>query len=144
MGLVRGQGGRALCGGLGGGTYLDHKLLPQLVLAILSDGVEDHTVVVGAQRGDGHDPQHLLVDVGHVGLGVLHRHQPLLPGAAGHAAQVAEVLQRPEVQRRLQRRWGVGVNPPPASSGGLGAPWAAERSGSVTVPTFQVTRALLR
>lgn len=70
------------------GTYLEHKLLPQLVLAVWSDWAENHTVVVGAQGGDGHNPHHLR-DIWHVGLRVLctvTSHS--LPSAAAHPSHV--------------------------------------------------------
>lgn len=88
----------------GGGTYLDHKLLSQLVLAIQSHWVENNAVVTGAQGGDGHDSHHLLIDIWHMGFRVLHRHQPLLPSTAHHSPQVSEVLQSPEVQGCLQSK----------------------------------------
>lgn len=124
---TRVRGLRPFPSGRGAGTYLEHKLLPQLVLAVWSDRVENHTVVVGAQGGDGHNPHHLLIDIWHVGLRVLHGHQPLLPSAAGHPSHVSEVLPSSKVQgcleSKMSRGRGVSVNPPPTNFlGGSGNP----------------------
>lgn len=55
-------------------TYLDNTLLSQLVLAIWSHWVKDDTVMSRSQSGDGYDPQHLLMDIWHMGFCVLDRY----------------------------------------------------------------------